>query len=248
MSPALTDESLMAFADGELAPAEEAVIRAAVEADPDLADRVALFRDTRRLAKGAFDRIAHEPVPETLVRAIVPAAGRAEPARLHRVANLRAWRPALAASLLLAAGLAGYALRPGPATPPSTFAALSRGEPVLAAALEEGVDGARRAFDGGAVRVGSTFRLEGGRTCRTFELRAEGTAPVSGLSCREDGAWRVSVATPGRLPEAAGTGGYRPASGDATDLSALLDARHADGPLPADEVERLRASGWAERR
>ena len=107
-------------------------------------------------------------------------------------------------------------------------------------------------FDGlrgmvAAVEVGSTFRLEGGRTCRTFEVVASGGAPVSGLSCREEGTWRVTAALPGRLPSVI-DGGYRPASGDVGDLAALLDARHAHGPLPAEEVARLRAVGWGERR
>jgi hypothetical protein len=159
----------------------------------------------------------------------------------------RAWRPALAASLALAAGLS--ATRSAPARrAPVPFAALGRGGPALSAALSEDADGHRRPFDGGQLRVGATFRLEGGRICRTFDVSVAESSPVSGLSCREDGGWRVSVATPGPLPDAAPAGGYRPASGDGTDLSALLDARHADGPLRPDEVERLRAGGWVERR
>jgi hypothetical protein len=99
----------------------------------------------------------------------------------------------------------------------------------------------------GEWQVGSTFRLEGGRTYRTFEVVTSGGAPVSGLSCREEGTWRVTAALPGRLPSVI-DGGYRPASGDVGDLAALLDARHAHGPLPAEEVARLRAVGWGERR
>jgi anti-sigma factor RsiW len=165
MTTLVTDEMLMAFADGELAPAEEGRVRAALAADPDLAVRVAMFRETRRLAQTAFGAVVHEPVPEALVRAVVPAAGQARTARVGRAAaGLRLWRPALAASLALAAGLAGYGLGTRREPPSSPFAALGRSEAILAAALTEDSDGGRRAFDGGGVEVGSTFRLEGGRT------------------------------------------------------------------------------------
>lgn len=48
-SDGVTDEALVALADGELEPAEAARLRAVIEADPALAERYALFAETGAL-------------------------------------------------------------------------------------------------------------------------------------------------------------------------------------------------------
>lgn len=64
------DETLMAFADGELDDATMAKVAAAIDRDPALAERVALFAGTRRISRDAFAPLLQTPVPVALSDAI----------------------------------------------------------------------------------------------------------------------------------------------------------------------------------
>ena len=63
------DETLMAFADGELDETLRAEIAAAVERDPELAQRVAGHRALRSRVAGTFGALLDEPAPDRLVNA-----------------------------------------------------------------------------------------------------------------------------------------------------------------------------------
>ena len=63
------DETLMAYADGELDAAQRAEIAAAMENDPGLARRVEKHRALRAQVAGAFVSVLDQPVPERLVAA-----------------------------------------------------------------------------------------------------------------------------------------------------------------------------------
>ena len=111
-----TDEQLMAYADGELAGAERAAVETAIATDPALAARVESYRAGRRLLKQRFAAVAGEPVPQRLLDLLQPpaASDKVVPLRPRAAAPVTAprrtrpvWPMALAASLLLALGLAG---------------------------------------------------------------------------------------------------------------------------------------------
>jgi len=72
----IPDETLMAYADGELEPAQRADVEAALAADPTLAQRVEQHRALRRKLNVAFDPILMETVPNALVVTVhtAPAA------------------------------------------------------------------------------------------------------------------------------------------------------------------------------
>ncbi len=71
------DETLMAFADGELDDATMARVAAAIDRDPALAERVALFSQTRLLSKDAFAPLLERPVPAALSEAVRASVARA---------------------------------------------------------------------------------------------------------------------------------------------------------------------------
>lgn len=75
----VNDTMLMALADGELNPPEADRLRALIAADPALAERYALFAETRALMADAFPP---ESVPDRLVRAVLdtPAGDAADAA------------------------------------------------------------------------------------------------------------------------------------------------------------------------
>ncbi|WP_353685213.1 hypothetical protein [Mesorhizobium sp.] len=62
------DETLMAFADGELDDATAAAIEKAMQ--PDIASRVALFLETRIQVKEALMPVLDEPVPDRLSQSV----------------------------------------------------------------------------------------------------------------------------------------------------------------------------------
>ena len=70
----LTDEMLMAYADGQLDDAEKRRIEALIASDPAYAARVESFRRSGQAARDAFAGVMAEPVPLGLVSAIAKAS------------------------------------------------------------------------------------------------------------------------------------------------------------------------------
>lgn len=65
----LSDEILMAYADGELDAAQRAEVEAAMALDPDVARRVEQHRALRKQFGSTFDRVLLETVPDRLIAA-----------------------------------------------------------------------------------------------------------------------------------------------------------------------------------
>ncbi|MDN3713648.1 zf-HC2 domain-containing protein [Paracoccus cavernae] len=61
----ISDETLMAYADGELDQAEAAAVEAALAADPGLQARLRPFSETRRLLGGMAGMISRHRRPAT---------------------------------------------------------------------------------------------------------------------------------------------------------------------------------------
>lgn len=74
MSVTVTDEDLMAFADGELSGADAERVSAAVAADPALSARIEAERRLRTMLSDHLAPLAAEPVPESLTLMIAAAA------------------------------------------------------------------------------------------------------------------------------------------------------------------------------
>lgn len=255
--PEVSDEILIALADGELSADEAERLHALVTADPDLAERFAILAETRFLLE-AEGEPKQEAVPERLLAAIaaadvrpapaqpqltVIAGGATErPAAAPRTSGRRAgWRLPLAASfLLVAGGVAGYlaAGRGGQGSPGIAVAGLDRA--ALSAALDTVASGGAVALPAGNLRIIASHKLADGRLCREYTVSGagEGAPGWNGVDCRDGQGWRTEfvAATP---PESAG---YKPASGGALAEAFLLD-RGAEGPLdPAAEQGLLRGA------
>ncbi len=65
----IPDETLMAYADGELDAAQRAEVEAAIAANPRLAERVEQHRALRRKLNAAFDPVLQDTVPHALIAA-----------------------------------------------------------------------------------------------------------------------------------------------------------------------------------
>ena len=235
-----SDEMLMAFADDELSAAEAEAVAAAVAADPALAERVRMFRDTRAALAGSA------PAPQSdddaaliaLIRAAaVPAAAPLTNAAPRAVPANRNWRPAaIAASVAAAAVAAVWSMGLfGPTTGPTPDGALP---PALTAALDAVPSGEGAVLAEGEFTAIATYRIADGSICREYERHGTAQTTIAAIACREDGTWRNRFAT--ELGQSAD--GYVPASADTEGLDAALAGMGAGDPLtPGEETQALRA-------
>lgn len=70
MIVSLSDELIMAFADGELDPSVAARVREAVFNDDAVRRKHEMYRSTRSLLSRSFSRVLSEPVPDRLQRTV----------------------------------------------------------------------------------------------------------------------------------------------------------------------------------
>lgn len=249
----MTDEELMAYADGELAPLEAKRIEAAMAEDPVLAARVARFRAVRRALRTAYDSVVSEPVPERL-RALLGDVAANEPieapatTRAASVIDLNATRDekrqrrfgppawaAIAASLVVGV-LVGRAVLPSEQsllTNDGHYAGaeLSRVlDTRLASAADNQTD---------ATRIGLTFQTAQGDVCRTFS-HSENARLTSGLACRANDRWAIQVA----VNEAGEQGEFRQAGADAPAVLEAVDAMISGDPFDAERERSARDRNW----
>ncbi len=256
-----SDETLMAYADGELAEPEFSEVERAVRSDPAVAARVAQHQTLRADVFAAFAAVADEPVPPRLMAAALPgkvadlgAVRAARAGGVHHAtpsasaaaghAERRRWSwlewggvaASLAVGVLVGSLVLGGGAREGAgdaaiAVAGANGALVAQGP--LATALSQQSAGA----GGGAVDIGVSFVDKDGALCRSFTMRQS-----AGLACRGGDQWRLVMMT-----EAAkgGSGDYRQA-GSAMPPAVLeaIDARIAGTTLDAQGEQAAKQRGW----
>ncbi len=210
------DETLSAFADGELPPKKAAEVAMAVATDAGLAVRLQRFRAVRALVG-----VEAAPTPK---------------ARLLGFAR-RAWIPALTGIAGLAVGLGAVLLRREIPLVDLRAGMAARG--ALEAALDETAGGMSFAQGGATVSPLYTVVAADGRPCRTFHVEAQ--TAFEGAACREGGAWRLLTLA----PVAVRAPGFDQASvSEPPALAAAMEDLEASDPLARDAEAELMAAGW----
>jgi hypothetical protein len=239
-----SDETVMAYADGELDAPMRAAMEAAMVTDHDLAQRVAQYQGLRARLRSAFDPVLDEPLPDGLRDAArgAPLARRVD----NVIALSRAARPrwswprwgAIAASLVVGTLLSLLLPRPPARGPFITHDGQMVAAGVLAQALSEQL--ASSQSPGARVQIGVSFRAKDGNYCRTFMLY-DGSA-LAGLACRDRQAWRLQVLAASPAPN---TGEYRAAASSLpASIARTLDEMIAGEPLDSSAEAAARAAGW----
>jgi anti-sigma factor RsiW len=244
----LDDETLMAYADGELDAAQRAEIAAALQRDPALAARVDKHLALRAEVAGAFATVLTRPVPENLRAAAAGSATPADRARGNVVqfptrsarAPATPWRArewlAMAASVLLGVVISWRAWSPGDTGTITAQRGALVAHGVLAAALDRQL--AANQSNDAAVKIGLTFKARDGSYCRSFALREGG---ITGLACRAGGEWRIPVTA---SADAAG-GDFRQAAGSIPPaVMQAIEARISGDALNATGETSARDAGW----
>jgi hypothetical protein len=226
----ITDETLIAYLDGELDPHRSAELSIALATDTALAERLDQHRAAADQVRAFFGQAIAEPVPERLQLAVAGADNvvgfhpRPRPVR-HPV-----WWGAAAAASLAVGVFLGRSLPSDTAWVDQDLA--TRG--ALTTALDRQLSG-----DAGAVQIGLTFRSTDGAFCRTFSTRQGGSA---GLACRTGAGWRVRMMAPAAAKQ---DGPYRMAASPVPAQIAALAQSLADGPaLDRAQEAMARRNGW----
>jgi len=240
----LNDETLMAFADGELDPGQAELVARAVQSDPQLAARVAVFRQSRVALSQAFslpaaDASAGDPLADRIRALAADAKAQPGPGKVVSLASRRRqvpfWQVPLAASVALALGLgAGTLFQPVPTQ--QVMAGTILQDPGLDQTLSTLPSGQRKALASGAeVALIATFRNGDGGLCREFEYDLPSGLTTVAVACRADQLWDVQLA----IAADAGASGYAPAS-SLEALDAWLNATGTEAPMsPEAEAEAL---------
>lgn len=214
----VSDDMLMALADGELNLIDAQRLHKRVNADPDLAARYAGFVETRELMQAAF---APEPVPDRLIAAVLQGGGaqnKIVPFR-KRVLAAPVWGIALAASVVLAVG--GFWAGRGTAPQMTVSANIGIATAHLATGSELALP------DGSTARVLASYDTDLG-LCRM--IAQDGLRHVA---CRngQSGDWALALSV-----QAGDAGSFLLASDTAVGLiDRLLDDIGAGRALTAEE-------------
>jgi hypothetical protein len=234
----ISDETLMAFADGELDGAARTAVELAMREDPQLEKRIAEHRAMRQRVSAAYAADLLEDIPDRLLA----AARGGTPAALSKAVSDRnasrerplrtLWRvPAsLAAGLIVGLGVGYFVLSPvnSPLMRNAAGAMIAHGP--LAAALSNQL--AVEQSPASPVQIGLSFLAKSGDYCRTFVL-AGATSPA-GLACRRGAEWQVVTLTEERTA-AAGEPGYRTA-GSAVPATILMAVEDQISGEPLDQA------------
>lgn len=254
MTDDFTDEELMAYADGELAPDRGSSLAAALPARPDLAERIALFARTRSVAAESVRSRLSEPVPPKLKASVEemikrasekPSSATVTPLRRRHAAPRSSlfanWAMPIAASFLaLATGVLGYWLASGGAPSPAYYQIAGSADPELSRILAKLPSGEKAKLEatGAEVAMVASFHRGDQALCREFTIVHAETGDHLAVACRSAGKWTIDLA----LRTGGGSADmYRPASSAET-LDAFLNALGAgpaiEGQAEADALDK----------
>lgn len=238
----LSDEILMAFADGELEELTTAAVAKAMAEDSSLAKRIMEFQQSRRLTRSAFSTALMLDVPLELRAAIsaqikayeTTGSTKSRPSfkppwnewlrRMSPFMQMALTASIVALSLALSY-FAGWQSRSGRAD--GLLAQLE--SPLVHRELSRSVSGKDVELPFGRLRMISTYRLASGSLCREFRLQSPAET-AEAVACH-NGVWNATFALAGPVHNAE----YTP-SGGGDLIAAYLQNIGAGQPL-VDEAE-----------
>ena len=241
-----SDETLRAFAEGQLDDITRHEVELAMRLNPDIADRVDMHRARRSNVFTAFSPARSGEVPQRLQA----TARSGKVVHLDSVRPVRTAPPPLAkarwswpewgalAGTLITGVLAGsLLLRSGGDS--RALALIDNDGPLRArGALAEALAAQQSGAPGeGQVRVGQSFLARDGSYCRSFMMPR-----TAGLACFEGNEWKIQLMVDNADVS---TGAYRPA--DAVMPAAVLGAieeRITGTPLDANAERAAQQQGW----
>lgn len=249
----LDDETLMAYADGELDATQAAQVEQRLSTDPVAAAKVAEHQALRAQLSRDMSGVLSEPIPDRLLATLQPRTAGGPLGNVVELAplqqrktrhktrqwNTRDWST-MAASLLVGLALGMYAnfssneLNKLVDGDHGALIAQGKLDKALTTQLTSTAGAAQ------AIQIGISFRNHAGAYCRSFMVRND--KPLAGLACRSDNAWQVQLLTPASK---APTGEVRQAASTTPEMVlSLIDQQIAGEALDADAEINARKAGW----
>ena len=261
----ISDEMLMAYADGELPEADLVRVRAYLANSPEGARRLNAFTRTGRDLGLLYDQPMHEAVPQRLLDVVRPPAAPFMGATANRPApkvsyaallvamlfpQTAPWSAATAAFAILAlGGITGWSLHgvKSDAPPTASIASLIDGALLtnreFTRALDSTPGGQTNNLGGdtakASVKPVLTFQNLAGDYCRQYELSTDTAARFAGVGCRlQSGQWRIEVHAPIAGGATSAPGGFAPASGRSSPTVEGAIDRMIKGDVLSNEAEK----------
>lgn len=265
----VSDDMLMAYADGELRGEDDARIAAYVARSPEAARKVAVFKTTGKQLAGLFDQPMQEPVPQRLIDAIMrpenmgaQGDGHAKvipfttARRARSVVSQPGWMLAAACvtALIVGPGVAKLLKQQAVGGGPD-FAVLDQGpgkrvaSTSLATVLDSTSSGAMTVADisgtAAAIKPVFTFASANGGFCRQYVIERAGSESLAGVACREGaGQWRIETQVPFG-PKPAPSDAIKTAGKEAPpEIDATVDRLIEGDVLSNDGEAELLKGGW----
>ncbi len=240
----VSEELLIAYADGELSGEERARVEAALASRADLQRFVEQQQALRSKIEIAFRPLLAEDVPHALRNTVfarpVSTQWRWRQAFERFAApgsRILFWTGIPAVAALACGVILGIALTPQSAIRFDDTAGQMTAQGTLKTALETQLASTQGSTE--AIRIGITFQARDRRFCRTFESNGAGAA-VSGVACRSGKGWSIpALATVPR-----DRGEYRLAGGMPDSLRAAVSGLIVGEPLDAAGERAARDRGW----
>lgn len=239
----ITDQLLMAYVDGELAPDLAALILSRLETEPDLLARLEQHQQLRRQLSALYSPVMSEPLPPGLT-ALLSKDGAATVTPLRRptgtmkvFSRLGGGWPiwAAAAACLLGVGLSEMRHAGDTVARSGDGRILAAGP--LARSLEQTL--AADATASGA-KIMASFQDRTGRYCRVFQE----SGLQDGVACKEGGRWQV-IALAASAAATPPVQGYRQASSAlAPSVAAAVDELQGVGALTPEQERQARTQQW----
>jgi hypothetical protein len=213
----LSDEVLMAYADGQLDAIERARLKKLIAEDPEANARLKVFQATGQNLASMFDEHMNSPLPEKLSRLALYA----QPLPVRKSSRLGQFADALrnftrpahpfglaaASAAILITGIgAGWLLRGGGGESGSPMSDLvqveSDGRTVARGPLSQALDNSPSGretllpFAAGKVlrmAVKLSFRNHAQDYCRQYEAGLAGSESFGGIACNSNGQWNIKL-------------------------------------------------------
>jgi hypothetical protein len=259
----LSDETLMAYADGQLTPADMDRIEQLLASDPGLRARLGVFRTTGRGLAALFDDHLNAPLPPRLKRfTLAPQTDLSKvfdfsPKRKTRVLpGMAGLRLAVASAAILAAGIGIGWLMQGSSHRRSaelcklvklTDDRIIALQPLQLAlnTLPSGKEAAIPLAEGKSSKmaVQLSFMDHGQNYCRRYEIGLSSGQHYGGIACHLDGEWRIelhAVLPPPRTQ----SGKISPAGNESRALEAAVIAAMDGDALGREDEAAIIRKGW----
>ncbi len=270
----LSDETLMAYADGELDPARRASVTHVLANDPAARARLEQLLTTDRAIQAHFQAVLAEPVPQALVDLVLDTGRQGVAARelppVHSrppglLGSLRRWlatgltmrQLAFACLATLVAGVAiGWQLSAaGPRTQSGATALFALEDGILLAtgALERMLETEK---SGALVPLGIdslrdmtararlTFKSAEGGYCRQYEVARPDGRQLGGIGCRRSDGRWQLRAHMQIEDRPAASGPYKAAGAASSILAVIVERTMAGDALGAAEEAVLLGGKW----